>query len=91
VRRLQDFHDKIVRKVPNQLLLQRRVPEIWVEEAQENVQTPHLPSRNRGRAPNPPQGDGPPEYVHTEKWGWGWPNQRRAGVPDCWSSLLLIT
>jgi len=28
-----------VRKVPNQLLLQRRVPEICVEEAQEDVQS----------------------------------------------------
>jgi len=38
VRRLQDHHYESVRTVQNQLLLQRRVPEVGVEEAQEDVQ-----------------------------------------------------
>jgi len=35
---VQNHHDESVRPVQNQLLLQRRVPEIGVEEAQEDVQ-----------------------------------------------------
>jgi hypothetical protein len=38
VRLLQHNHNKSVRKVPNQLFLQRRVSEVCVEEAQEDVQ-----------------------------------------------------
>ena len=27
--------------------------------------------------------------MHTEVWGWGWPNQCRAGVPVARSSVLI--
>jgi len=35
---VQHHHDESVRTVQNQLLLLRRVPEVGVEDAQENVQ-----------------------------------------------------
>ena len=38
MRRLQDFHDKSVRKVPHQQLLQGRVSEVGAEEAQEDAE-----------------------------------------------------
>tara|TARA_B110000305_G_scaffold215099_1_gene252319 strand:+ start:352 stop:594 length:243 start_codon:yes stop_codon:yes gene_type:complete len=40
----------------NQLLLQRRLPEVSVEEAQEDVQGADEATRHRSRAPHPPQG-----------------------------------
>jgi len=38
VRRLQDRHNESLRTVQNQLLLLRHLPEVGVEEAQEDVQ-----------------------------------------------------
>ena len=60
-----------------------------VEKAQEDVQGADESAGDRGRPPNPPQGHGPPKYVHTEAWGRGWPNERRGGVPVARSSVLM--
>jgi len=70
VRRLQLPPLQTLRSVQEHVLLLRRVPEVGVEEAQEDVQGADEAAGHQGRAPHPPQGHGPPEYVHTEKWGW---------------------
>jgi len=49
VRRLQLPLRQSVRTVQNQLFLQRRVPEVCVEEAQEDAQGADHSSRERGR------------------------------------------
>jgi len=89
MRRLQFHPRQTVRTVQAHVLLLERVPKSSVEEAQEDVQGADEATHHRGRAPNPPQGHGPPEYVHTETWGWGWTNQRCAGLPVARSSVLI--
>ena len=78
-----------MRQVQTNLLLYKETPISSLEEAQEDVQGADYPSRNRGRPPKSPQGHGPPEYVHTEKWGWGWSNECGGGVPVARSSILM--
>jgi len=46
------------------------VPKSSVEEAQEDVQGAENPSRHLFLPPHPAQGHCPPEFVHTEAWGW---------------------
>ena len=74
MRRLQLPRRETVRTVQAHVLLLIRVPEIGVEEAQEDVQGADEIAGDRGRAPHPPQGHDSPEYVHTEAWGRGWTN-----------------
>ena len=74
MRRLQLPRRETLCTVQEHVLLLRRVPEVGVEETQEDVQGADKATHLTGRAPNPPQGHGPPEYVHTEIWSWGWAN-----------------
>jgi len=89
VRRLQLPRREAVRTVQTHVLLLRRVPEVCLEEAQEDVQGADESAGDRGRAPHPSQGHFPPELVHTDKWGWGWTNERGAWVPVARSSVLI--
>ena len=90
VRRLQLPPHQALRTVQTHLLLLPLLPETSLEEAQEDVQSPNHPSRNRGRPPRPPQGHCPPKYVHTDTWDRGWTFVRCGGVPVARSSVLMI-
>ena len=70
-----------VRTVQEHVLLLPLLPEVGVEEAQEDVQGADGGGGDWGRIEGFAQGHGPPEHVHTETWGWGWTNQCGSGVP----------
>jgi len=70
VRRLQLPPLQTLRTVQKHVLLLGRVPKSSVEEAQEDVQGAENPSRHLFLPPHPAQGHCPPEFVHTEAWGW---------------------
>jgi len=89
VRRLRLPPHQTLRPVQKHLLLLPLLPKTSLEEAQEDVQGPNHPSRHLFLPPNPPQGHGPPEYVHTEKWGWRWANECGGGVSVASSRVLI--